>query len=198
MSGRRSWPRCWRFTITSADLGRTVDDFDRLLTGELAPAAESDRGAWQLLEQTRFLSAAFRLYETRLIDGRHVDEHVARSQILSVPSARPLRHLVVAVGDRPFDADGYWPADVTMFTTLPGLQRIDLLATDGVLEAGYLDRLRLAFIQIEEASSTPAGAAPVLVIPAEGGHERAAVEDRRESNGAIAIARTSLKPSLVA
>ncbi len=157
-------------------LGRTVDDFDRLLTGELAPAAESDRGAWQLLEQTRFLSAAFRLYETRLIDGRHVDEHVARSQILSVPSARPLRHLVVAVGDRPFDADGYWPADVTMFTTLPGLQRIDLLATDGVLEAGYLDRLRLAFIQIEEASSTPAGAAPVLVIPAEGGHERAAVE----------------------
>ena len=58
----------------------------------------------------------------------------------------------------------------------PVSQRIDLLATDGVLEAGYLDRLRLAFIQIEEASSTPAGAAPVLVIPAEGGHERAAVE----------------------
>ncbi len=47
-------------------LGRTVDDFERLLTGELEPAAESDRGAAQLLEQTRFLSAAFRLYETRL------------------------------------------------------------------------------------------------------------------------------------
>ena len=46
-------------------LGRTVDDFDRLLTGELEPAAESDRGAAQLLEQTRFLSAAFRVYETR-------------------------------------------------------------------------------------------------------------------------------------
>ena len=146
-------------------LGRTVDDFDRLLTGELAPAAESDRGAWQLLEQTRFLSAAFRLYETRLIDGRHVDEHVARSQILSVPSARPLRHLVVAVGDRPFDADGYWPADVTMFTTLPGLQRIDLLATDGVLDAGYLDRLRLAFIEIEEAIGAGRRHAPVLVVP---------------------------------
>ena len=47
-------------------LGRTIDDFDRLLTGELEPAAESDRGAAQLLEQTRFLSAAFRAYESRL------------------------------------------------------------------------------------------------------------------------------------
>ena len=45
-------------------LGRTVDDFDRLLTGELEPAAESDRGASQLLEQTRFLSASFRAYES--------------------------------------------------------------------------------------------------------------------------------------
>ena len=57
---------------------------------------------------------------------------------------------MVAVGDRPFDPDGYWPADVAMFTTLPGFERIDLLATDGVLEAGYLDRLRLAFVEIEE------------------------------------------------
>ncbi len=157
-------------------LGRTVDDFDRLLTGELAPAAESDRGAWQLLEQTRFLAAAFRLYETRRSDSGRVDEHAARSQIISVPATRPLQHLVVAVGDRPFDPDGFWPADVTMFTTLPGLQRIDLLATDGVLEAGYLDRVRLAFIEIEEAPSTAAGPAPVLVVLAEGGQERAAVE----------------------
>ena len=157
-------------------LGRTVDDFDRLLTGELAPAAESDRGAGQLLEQTRFLSAAFRLYETRLADSRRVDEHAARSQILSVPAVRPLQHLVVAVGNRPFDPGGFWPADVTMFTTLPGLQRIDLLATDGVLEAGYLDRVRLAFVEIEEVTSTAAGPAPVLVVPAEGGDERAAAE----------------------
>ena len=70
-------------------LGRTVDDFDRLLTGELAPAAESDRGAWQLLEQTRFLAAAFRLYQTRRIDSRRVDEHAARAQIISLPQPGP-------------------------------------------------------------------------------------------------------------
>ena len=146
-------------------LARTVDDFDRLLRGELEPAADSDRGAAQLLEQTRFLSAAFRLYEARLLESRRVDEHAARSLILSVPAPRPLRHLVVCVGDRPFDADGFWPADVTLFTTLPGLQRLDLIATDGVLDAGYLDRLRLAFVEIEEVASAPGAAAPVLVIP---------------------------------
>jgi len=157
-------------------LGRSVDDFDRLLSGELEPAAESDRGAAQLFEQTRFLSAGFRLYETRLLESGRVDEPAARSQILGVPAIRPLRHLVIAVGDRPFDADGFWPADVTLFTTLPGLQHIDLIATDGVLEAGYLDRLRLAFVEIEEVPSTPASPAPVLVVSAEGGHERSGVE----------------------
>ncbi len=60
---------------------------------------------------------------------------------------------MVAVGDRPFDPDGFWPADVTLFTTLPGLQRIDLIATDGVLDAGYLDRVRLAFVEIDEVQS---------------------------------------------
>lgn len=170
-------------------LGRTVDDFDRLLTGELAPAAESDRGAGQLLEQTRFLSAAFRLYETRLVDSGRVDEHAARSQILSVPAARPVQHLVVAVGDRPFDPGGFWPADVTMFTTLPGLQRIDLLATDGVLDAGYLDRLRLAFVEIEEIESAPATAAPVLVVPPDTGDGALIFDYRDREDELEAVAR---------
>ena len=61
-------------------LGRTVDDFDRLLSGELEPAAESDRGAAQLLDQTRFLTAAFRAYESRLLESGGVDEHGARAQ----------------------------------------------------------------------------------------------------------------------
>lgn len=171
-------------------LGRTVDDFDRLLSGELAPAAESDRGASQLLEQTRFLSAAFRLYEARLMDSGRVDEHAARSHLLVVPAARPLRHLVVAVGDRPFDPDGFWPADVTLFTSLPGLQRIDLIATDGVLDAGYLDRLRLAFIEIEEIPSPPAGPLPLLVIPADTSSEQLAsafaYRDREDELEAVA------------
>ncbi|HUQ86525.1 MAG TPA: PD-(D/E)XK nuclease family protein [Vicinamibacterales bacterium] len=135
-------------------LGRSVDDFDRLLSGELEPAAESDRGAAQLLDQTRFLSAAFRAYEERMHDGDAVDEHGARAKLIATPSTRPIRHVIVAIGDRPFDPDGYWPADVTMLTTIAGLETIDIVSTSNVLDAGYLDRVQLAFIEIETDRET--------------------------------------------
>src|SRR5687768_7733141 len=91
-------------------LGRTVQDFDRLLSGELEPAAESDRGASQLLDQTRFLAAAFRRYEARVADAGAIDEHGLRTTLIASASATPLRHLAIAVGDRPFDAEGAGPA----------------------------------------------------------------------------------------
>ncbi len=152
-------------------LGRGIDDFERLLTAELEPAAESDRGALQLLAQTEFLCAAFRAYESRVADGPRVDEHAARSRLLDRLAARPLRHLVVAVGDRPFDADGYWPADVSLITALPGLERIDLVSTTTVLDAGYLDRVRLAFVGIDEQPPAAAASPPVLVVPPAGKDE---------------------------
>jgi RecB family exonuclease len=161
------------------NLGRSVDDFDRLLYGELEPAAEADRGAAQLLEQTRFLSAAFRLYEARLVDSRRVDLHGIREHLIGSasrgaeagPSQRPLKHLVVAVGDQPFDSAGYWPADVQLFTTIPGLERLDLVATEAVLEAGYLERVRRSFVEIDEGEPTPSGTAAALIVPGRGDHE---------------------------
>ena len=149
-------------------LHRTVDDFDRLLSGELEPAAEADRGAAQLLEQTRFLAAAFRGYEARLLDTAVLDEHAARLQLIETPSATPLRHIVITVGDRPLDPDGLWPADVALLTSIGGLEAIDVVATDGTLEAGYLDRLRLAFVGIDEIASPPPAPAPAIVVPAGG------------------------------
>jgi len=149
--------------------GRSVDDFDRLLTGELEPAAESDRGAAQLLEQTRFLAFAFRAYEARVREGGSDDEHSARALLVAAAASRPIRHLVVAVGDRPFDPDGYWPADVALWTTIAGLEHVEVLSTIGVLDAGYLDRLRLAFLEIEEQDVPPAPATtPALHMPADG------------------------------
>ena len=146
-------------------LGRSVDDFDRLLTGELEPAADADRGASQLLDQTRFLAAAFRRYESRLADMRAVDEHGLRAHLVASPAPNPLRHLAIAVGDRPFDADGFWPADVTLVTTLAGLERLDVVATEAALEAGFLDRLRHAFVEIEEGQPAASERSPVLIVP---------------------------------
>jgi len=167
-------------------LGRTVEDFDRLLAGELEPAAESDRGAAQLLEQTRFLSSAFRAYELHLHEGGSVDEHGARVLLSSQTFARPIRHVVIAIGDRPFDPDGYWPADVTMLTTIPGLESIDIVATRNALDAGYLDRLRLAFVEIEETDptvtpkETVASTTTSLIVPASGDAQAFSYRDRED------------------
>ncbi len=147
-------------------LHRTVDDFDRLLTGDLAPAADSDQGAAQLLEQTRFLAATFRGYEARLVETGLLDEHAARALLLASPAALAVRHIVITVGDRPLDPEGLWPADVALLTGISGLARIDVIATDGTLDAGYLDRLRLAFVGIEEVASPPPAPAPAMVVPA--------------------------------
>ena len=145
-------------------LDRSVADFDRLFTGELEPAADSDRGAAQLLEQTQFLAEAFRNYESRLAEGAAADEHAVRAVLAGTASTRPLRHLVVAVADQPFDPDGFWPADVKLFATLPGLDRIDLVATSAVLDAGYRERLTLAFIEIEDTAETPPLPPPTLIV----------------------------------
>jgi len=146
-------------------LHRTVDDFDRLLTGELEPAADSDRGAAQLLEQTRFLAATFRGYEARLAETGLLDEHAARLLLLATPAAHPLTRIVIAVGDRPLDPEGLWPADVALFTSISGIDGIDVIATEGTLAAGYLDRLRLAFVGIEEVAAPPPAPAPAMVVP---------------------------------
>ncbi len=169
-------------------LGRTVDDFDRLLSGELEPAAESDRGAAQLLEQTQFLSAAFRDYEARMHDGDAVDEHGARARLLATPSATPLRHVVVAIGDRPFDPDGYWPADVTMLTTIAGLETIEVVATTNALDAGFLDRLQLAFVEIETGTSDDAAPSvpSVLVVPDSGDGSVFSYRDREDELEGVA------------
>jgi RecB family exonuclease len=149
-------------------LGRSVDDFERLLNSELEPAAESDRGAAQLLDQTAFLTAAFRRFESRLADSGGVDEHMARARLVSEPAARPLTHLIVAVADRPFDPEGYWPADVTLATTIPGLERIDVVATQRMLDAGYAERLQLAFLDIADEGPPAPASSPTLVVPESG------------------------------
>ena len=164
-------------------LNRSVDDFDRLLSGELEPAADSDQGAAQLLEQTRFLAAAFRGYEERLRDGGGRDEHALRHDLIASVPPVPLRRLVVTVGDRVSDADGLWPADVLLLTTVPGLTHIDVLATEGALAAGYLDRLQLAFVEIEEPLGVGASPLPTLIVPPPTAHDNPVVfayRDREE------------------
>jgi RecB family exonuclease len=147
-------------------LGRTVDDYERNFRAELEKEQDSDRGAARLLQQTVFLAAVYRAYEARLTAAGRCDEHRLRDALITNAAVRPLRRAIVTIADRLVEPDGLWPADFNLLARLPGLQTIDLLCTEAVLAAGYLERLYAAFPDLGELRpAAPPGALPVLVAP---------------------------------
>ena len=166
-------------------LGRSVEDYERNFRNELEREQDTDRGAARLLQQTTFLAAAYRAYEARLADIGRTDEHGLRDLLIAQSMVQPVERVVVTVADRVADVDGLWPADFDLLTRLPGLKQIDLLCTEGVLAAGFIERLYAAFPDLEEARSrAPLRSPPVLVTPPEGlafGHR-----DREEELAAVA------------
>jgi len=145
---------------------RTVADFARLTIGTLEPVAETDRGAARLLQQTRFLAATFEAFERSLESD--ASEHRIRALALDAPG--PLvRHVIVTVADQAADARGLWTADFDLLARLPGLESIDVIATDALLEAGFHQRLHEHLLPgIEDTRlPTPANPLPVLLVPDE-------------------------------
>lgn len=147
--------------------GRSVDDFERVAVGELERAADSDRGAARMLEQTRFLVTAFRGYEARLSESGAADEHTLRRALLDA-AGTPFDHVVVGVGDRAGSASGLWPSDFDLLTRVSGLSRLDVVATSGALAAGLLERLRRWLPGLEEADAAGSESpGPALLAPAD-------------------------------
>ncbi|MGD9906869.1 MAG: PD-(D/E)XK nuclease family protein [Vicinamibacterales bacterium] len=143
---------------------RTVARFEEFLIEELADA--DDRGAARLLAQTVFLAEAFRRYEACL-DARHADdEHTLRDRLIAEPAAAPLAHVIVTVPDRAADPAGLWPSDLDLLTRVPGLARLDVVATEARLGGGWLERLHESLPGIEEVAAPPSGAGrPVCLVP---------------------------------
>jgi RecB family exonuclease len=135
--------------------GQIVDRFDELIRERLQ--GDDDRGAVRLMEQTRFLVASFRGYEQRLQSAGAVDEHLLRTHLLATPSARPLTGIVVAVGDWIADAHGLAAVDFDLLTRLQGLERIDLIATERLLQSGFHQRVHDWLPGIEEMASKAIG-----------------------------------------
>ena len=142
--------RCLRLYDDLRRRDSSVDTFERLLTRELERDADIDRGAERLLRQTRFLAAAFREYEARRDALGAVDEYALRTRLLEASPARPIRQVIVTVGERSVDPAGLWPADLDILTRLPLLERIDIVATRATIAAGLLDRLEKFMPGFEE------------------------------------------------
>ena len=157
-----------------------VDAFERLALGMLEPGAPDDRGARQLVEQTRFLAAVFRDFERRCSE-HGADEHELRCRVVNESSARPYRHVVVAVADRTVDPFGLTPADWDLLARAPGIESLDVVVTDRVLAGALHERMHALLPGIEEVRFEPARPPrqPSLAVP-DSGHPLYVVRDREE------------------
>jgi RecB family exonuclease len=158
-----------------------VDAFERLALGMLEPGADTDRGAERLVRQTRFLLAAFTRFRERCDATGLLDEHGLRHQLLGMPPVRPWRHAIVAVGDRAFDSHGLFRTDWDFLARVPGLERLDVVATEEQIAGAFHERLLDLLPGIEEARVEAADERrrPVLLVPP-APHVALAARDREE------------------
>ena len=144
---------------------RSVADFDRLMTDSLEPSVEIDRGAERLFRQTRFLAAAFTRFEALVASSGRLDEHALRRWLLVHDGPPAYQRVVVSVADQAADPRGLWTADYDMLARLPGLESLDVIATESVLAAGFHQRVHDVLPGIEEERRSVSGSLPVLVTP---------------------------------
>ena len=117
---------------------------------ELKGAQGMDRGSESLIHQTSFLGFTFLAYERAVEHTAALDEHTLRDRLLADQPRLPLDHLIVAVADHPLDPRGLWPADFDLLGRLTHLQRLDVVVTDNVHDAGFRDRIENELPGIEE------------------------------------------------
>ena len=150
--------------------GRSVDAFERLAVADLEPSVAVDRGARRLLDQTRFLVAAFRACAARVEATGALDEHRLRALLLAAVPARPLREVIVTVADRAAQPGGLYPADFDLAARLPELAHVTVIATDALLDSGFRQRLDDLLPGLdEERAASPARRPPALVAPSAAG-----------------------------
>ena len=145
---------------------KDVATFERLALGLLEPGASDDRGARQLVRQTRFLAAVFRDFNARCADAG-ADEHELRRVLLTEPAPRPYRHVIVAVADRVVDHHGLTPADWDLLARVPGIERLDVLVTDRLLAGVLHERIHHVLPGIQEVrfESAQGQREPAVAVP---------------------------------
>ena len=149
---------------------QSVLRFEELMTEALG-GGDLDRGAERLRQQTRFLAGAFRGYEQRVRESSACDEHALRERLVAEPAAGPVRRVTVTVADWIADADGLYVADFDLLARIPGLESLDVIATDALLGSGFHQRLHDWLPGIEETTASGLGivdsgfAWPVIVAP---------------------------------
>lgn len=149
---------------------KDIDSFERLALGMLEPGAADDRGARQLVDQTRFLAAVFRDFERRCAE-HGTDEHGLRRLILSEPAPRGYRHVVVTVPDHSVARYGLASVDWDLLARAPEITELDVVVTDRVLAGALHERLHNILPDIEEVRFEPLEPPhePIVAVPDDDG-----------------------------
>jgi RecB family exonuclease len=147
-----------------------VQRFEALIDERLAVDVDTDRGADRLRDQTHYLAETFREYERRVAASGACDEHTLRERLIAQPARHPIRRLVVTVPDWIADPDGLFVADFDLLARLPGLEQLDIVATEATLGSGFHERLHDWWPGIDEVGAKDIGAdrpavKPMLVTP---------------------------------
>jgi RecB family exonuclease len=168
---------------------QSISRFEELIDEALG-SDEVDRGAYRLRQQTRFLVEAFREYDRRVRQSDACDEHVLRERVISDAANEPVRHVIVTLADWIADADGLFVADFDLLSRVPGLETIDIIATERILGSGFHERVHSWWPGIEEvAGPSPGQRRPVLLAPPRSASDEPwwAARDREEE--LISVAR---------
>ena len=117
-----------------------VKRFEELIAAALG-GDELDRAARRMRVQTQFLADAFREYERRVAESSGCDEHTLRERLIAEPARQPVQHVIVTVADWIAESEGLFVADFDLLTRVPGLERLEIVATERVLASGFDERL---------------------------------------------------------
>ena len=71
----------------------------------------------------------------------------------------------MTVPDQAADIHGLWPADYSLLARMPGVERLDVVATENVLSVGFHQRIHDWLPGIEEVRIGGAASVPVLSTP---------------------------------
>jgi RecB family exonuclease len=153
-----------------------VNRFEELIDEALGPD-DLDRAARRMRVQTTFLAAAFREYERLVAASSGCDEHTLRAQLIAEPARDPVRHVIVTVADWIAESEGLFLADFDLLARIPGLERLEIVATERVLASGFDERVHDWWPGLEELQGAAAGgfARPLLIVPASDAHPESSI-----------------------
>jgi ATP-dependent helicase/nuclease subunit B len=144
-----------------------VKRFEELIEEALG-ADDVDRATRRMRIQTRFLAGAFRDYERRVRESGACDEHTLRERLIAQPAADPVRGVIVTIPDWIADAEGLYQADFDLLTRVPGLESLDIVATERVLASGFHERLHNWWPGLEETGFEGVQAPPPTLVTQSG------------------------------